>query len=184
MDEDDQPSTSSASRSVNVDIDEDIGNDLDDEDLVLNDEAAEIARLQLPEEDEKPKEELDPKERDERIAKIDFRCSACDMHELVHYFGREPPFALGIKYLENTFVMRDPFQPPPPRWQMKPEYYIAIGSHCSSCSKVVCKDAACSYYYTKTVCLPCGKAELKDWPVEAQARFRKQLAAAEADKDK
>ncbi|EDW24188.1 GL23522 [Drosophila persimilis] len=167
----DQPSTSSVSLSID--------NDLADEDLVLNDESAEIARLQLPEEDQ-PQDKLEPLEEDERIAKIDFRCSACDMHELVHYFGRQPPFALGIKYLEDTYVMRDPFQPPPPRWQSKPEYYIAMGSKCSSCSKVVCKDGACSFYYTRTVCLPCGKAELKDWPVEAQARLRKQLE----DKDK
>ncbi|XP_017143047.1 cysteine-rich DPF motif domain-containing protein 1 [Drosophila miranda] len=163
----DQPSSSSISLSID--------NDLADEDLVLNDESAEIARLQLPEEDQQPQDKLEPLEEDERIAKIDFRCSACDMHELVHYFGRQPPFALGIKYLEDTYVMRDPFQPPPPRWQSKPEYYIAMGSKCSSCSKVVCKDAACSFYYTRTVCLPCGKAELKDWPVEAQARLRKQL---------
>ncbi|XP_001358984.2 cysteine-rich DPF motif domain-containing protein 1 [Drosophila pseudoobscura] len=168
----DQPSTSSVSLSID--------NDLADEDLVLNDESAEIARLQLPEEDRQPQDKLEPLEEDERIAKIDFHCSACDMHELVHYFGRQPPFALGIKYLEDTYVMRDPFQPPPPRWQSKPEYYIAMGSKCSSCSKVVCKDAACSFYYTRTVCLPCGKAELKEWPVEAQARLRKQLE----DKDK
>ncbi|XP_039491529.1 cysteine-rich DPF motif domain-containing protein 1 [Drosophila santomea] len=147
----------------------------DDEDFVLDNEAEEIKRLQLPEEEKKP---IDPEEADERIARIEFNCSGCEMHEMVHYFGRKPPFALGVEYPEDNYVMRDPFQPPPPRWQTQPEYYITLGTKCSTCSKSVCKDPGCSFYYTASFCLPCGKEELKNWPVEAQARIRKQLSAS------
>ncbi|KAH8381580.1 hypothetical protein KR093_008678, partial [Drosophila rubida] len=148
----------------------------DIEDLLIKDDAAEIERLQLPAQSQEPQDTQ--QEDDERIAQIEFRCSCCDMHEFVHYYGREPPFALGILFREDTFVMRDPFQAPPPRRQFKPEFYIAMGVKCSRCSKVVCRDTTCSFYYTKTFCLPCGSETLKSWPVEAQTRLRKQLAAA------
>ncbi|KAI8045926.1 cysteine-rich DPF motif domain-containing protein 1 [Drosophila gunungcola] len=151
----------------------------DEEDLFLDNETAEIERLKLPEEDKKP---TDPEEEDERVARIDFLCSGCEMHEMVHYFGRKPPFSLGIKYPEDNYVMRDPFQPPPPRWQTKAEYYISLGAKCSICSKTVCKDPGCSFYYTATFCLPCGQEKLKNWPAEAQARLRKQLAVSKGDK--
>ncbi|KAH8407155.1 hypothetical protein KR222_009557, partial [Zaprionus bogoriensis] len=153
----------------------------DDEALrLVDDDAAEIARLQLPAQRDNVLATEVEEENDERVARIEFHCKSCDMRELVHYFGREPPFALGVKFREESFVMRDPFQAPPPRWQSKPEFYIALGAKCAICAKDVCKDAACSFYYTKTFCLPCGKDELKSWPVEAQARLRKQLAAKDS----
>ncbi|KAH8383242.1 hypothetical protein KR009_007530 [Drosophila setifemur] len=150
-----------------------------DEDILVQNEAVEIACLELRPKDEKLP---DPAEEDERVARIDFHCSGCNMHELVHYFGMQPPFALGIKYPEENYVMRDPFQPPPPRWQSKPEYYISLGAKCFSCLKTVCKDPGCSFYYTATFCLPCGMEKLKNWPVEAQTRLRKQLAVSQSDK--
>ncbi|KAL7730251.1 hypothetical protein ACLKA6_016517 [Drosophila palustris] len=152
----------------------------DDGDLIehLDSDAAEIARLELPAQSEPQAQAED--DDDERIARIEFHCSSCDMHEMVHYYGTEPPFALGVKFREDSYVMRDPFQAPPPRWQSKPEFYVALGVNCSLCSKVVCKDSTCSFYYTKTYCLPCGSAELKSWPVEAQTRLRKQLAAKQS----
>lgn len=146
--------------------------DDDDDDLNLDNEAAEIRRLQLPTSTE-PLVQDD----DERVANIEFNCSACDMHEMVHFYGRAPPFALGVKFREDSYVLRDPFQAPPPRWQSKPEFYVSLGAKCAICGQVVCKDTSCSFYYTKTYCLPCARAELKSWPVEAQSRLRKQLAA-------
>lgn len=146
---------------------------IEDDDLCLDNEASEIQRLQLT----APVEPQPQEDLDERVATIEFHCSGCNMHEMVHYYGRTPPFALGIKFREDSYVLRDPFQAPPPRWQSKPEFYVALGVNCSSCNKAVCKDTSCSFYYTKTFCLECGKVELKNWPVEAQSRFRKQLAA-------
>ncbi|XP_068157449.1 cysteine-rich DPF motif domain-containing protein 1 [Drosophila tropicalis] len=151
--------------------------------LPLDTEAAEIARLQPNSTNSQPDNQT-AEEDDERIAKIQFRCYACDMREMVHYYGREPPFALGIEFREDTYVMRDPFQAPPPRWQSKPEFFISLGVHCCICSQVVCKDPACSYYYTQTYCLPCGSKELKSWPPEAQMRLRKQLEAANKKREK
>ncbi|EDV94732.1 cysteine-rich DPF motif domain-containing protein 1 [Drosophila grimshawi] len=140
---------------------------------LLDDDGADIQRLKLPAPTEKPEDDVD-----ERIARIEFHCSVCNMHELVHYYGKEPPFGLGIRFREDSFVMRDPFQAPPPRWQSKAEYYVALGVKCATCGKPVCKDAACSFYYTQTYCLPCGSVQLKSWPVEAQSKLRKQLAAS------
>ncbi|ALC47257.1 CG11755, partial [Drosophila busckii] len=139
-------------------------------DLKVENEEEEIARLQLP-----PPVPQDIRDDKERIATIEFKCSGCDMQELVHYFGQKPPFAIGVKFREDTYVMRDPFQAPPQRWKLKPEFYVAIGAHCAMCNKVVCKDTSCSIYYTKTYCLQCGFAKSKSWPVEAQTKLRKQL---------
>lgn len=146
----------------------------------LNDNAVNVPCLEPNEKDEKQQNRDDI---DERIARIDFHCSGCDMHELVHYFGREPPFALGIQYKEDNYVLRDPFQPPPQGGRPIPEYYISLGSKCSSCLKTVCKGSGCSFFYTATVCVPCGKTMLKDWPVDAQTRFRKQLVVNQSDKE-
>ncbi|KAH8267325.1 hypothetical protein KR018_006891 [Drosophila ironensis] len=143
------------------------------DELPLEDEEAEVARLKLP-----PKRQSPPPRDDD--ATIEFRCSTCDMREMVHYFGRKPPFALAICYAEDNYVMRDPFQPPPPRHQKRAEYYISLGAKCAACSKIVCRDSACSYFYTATFCTDCAKAKLKEWPVEAQTRFRKQLASSES----
>lgn len=152
----------------------------DDDGLHLDDDAAEIARLELPAQSESAPVAEAEADNDERVAQIEFQCTSCQMRELVHYYGREPPFALGVKFREDNFVMRDPFQAAPPRWQSKPEFYITLGVKCASCDQVVCKDSTCSFYYTRTYCLPCGAKELKSWPVEAQTRLRKQLAAKES----
>ncbi|XP_030370104.1 cysteine-rich DPF motif domain-containing protein 1 [Scaptodrosophila lebanonensis] len=149
-------------------------------DLPQDNEEAEIARLQLPEQNQSLNAQEDVEADDERIARIEFHCKECDMHELVHYYGRNPPFALGVQFREDSYVMRDPFQAPPPRWQSKSENFLALGAKCTTCAKIVCKDAACSIYYTHTYCLPCARLELKSWPVEAQAKLRKQLVAKEA----
>ncbi|XP_017100376.2 cysteine-rich DPF motif domain-containing protein 1 [Drosophila bipectinata] len=143
-----------------------------------NNNAVNVPRLEPTEKDQNSQKRDDI---DARIARIDFRCSGCYMHELVHYFGREPPFALGIRYKEDNYVLRDPFQPPPQAGRPVPEYYISMGSKCSSCLKIVCKSSGCSFYYTATFCVPCGKSKLKDWPVDAQTRFRKQLSANQSD---
>ena len=49
-------------------------------------------------------------EKDKKL--IQFKCSICFLSEICHYYGRRPPFARGhIEYIEDSFVMMDPFTP-------------------------------------------------------------------------
>ncbi|KAM7360469.1 cysteine-rich DPF motif domain-containing protein 1 [Cochliomyia hominivorax] len=155
---------------------------------VHNDETSELyikneqAEIDILEKDNSKKlSDIDTKletetQDDERIAKIKFRCSSCDMEEMVHYFGIEPTFVFGIKFNEPTYIMRDPFQAPPPRWKPKAEYFVALGAHCKLCNCVICKDNDCSFFYINTYCLDCAKKTAPKFPLDIQQKLRKQLA--------
>lgn len=147
------------------------------DELEIKSEKEEIEQLlvQLPE--SQTNEPPSPAEEDDRIPRINFCCSSCGMNEMVHYKGTEPPFVLGVKLLEESYIMRDPFQQHPPRWKKKPEYFISLGAHCCLCSQVVCRDVECSFFYVSTFCLDCAKGALKSFPLEVQTKLRKQLAS-------
>ncbi|XP_017472584.1 PREDICTED: cysteine-rich DPF motif domain-containing protein 1 [Rhagoletis zephyria] len=147
-------------------------NKYDDLQLNVRDEKAEIASLKLPAAETITTEH----QNDDHKPKILFQCSACCMKEVVHYYGKNPQFVYGLKLLEDSFVMRDPFQPTPIRWKPKAEYFIVVGAKCSVCKNVVCKDAECSFYFTLTYCLSCVESNMNKFPIEAQAKLRKQLA--------
>ncbi|XP_055903823.1 cysteine-rich DPF motif domain-containing protein 1 [Eupeodes corollae] len=143
--------------------------------FVIKSEKEEIEQLKLP--TECPTEPPLPAEEDDRIPRINFTCSSCEMNEMVHYKGTEPPFVLGVKLMEESYVMRDPFQQHPPRWRKKPEFFICLGAHCCLCDRIVCKDAECSFFYVSTFCLNCAKEAVKSFPLEVQTKLRKQLAS-------
>ncbi|XP_065372466.1 cysteine-rich DPF motif domain-containing protein 1 [Calliphora vicina] len=145
--------------------------------LYIKNDKAEIELLEstdtkTKDKDEKPEVAQD----DERIAKIKFYCSCCDMEEMAHYFGLEPSFVFGIKFNEPTYIMRDPFQAPPPRWKAKAEYFVALGAHCKICENVVCKDSECSFFYINSYCLNCVKKVASTFPLDIQQKLRKQMA--------
>ena len=57
-------------------------------------------------------EKSDEKGLDEERKSIEFKCSICNLAEICHYFGKCPPFARGqIEYVDDSFVMMDPFTP-------------------------------------------------------------------------
>lgn len=149
-------------------------NNYDDLQLNVKDDEAEILRLEdaanVPISLEKCESQSD-----ERIPKIKFQCTICNMLEMVNYYGKTPPFVYGLKLLEDSFVLRDPFQPPPFRWKPKAEYFIIMGAKCAVCENVVCKGPECSFYYTCSYCLACAKKYINSFPLEAQAKLRKQL---------
>lgn len=148
-------------------------NSYDDLQLNVKDDEAEISRLEAAENVTKSSEKCE--QSDERVPKIKFQCSTCNMLEMVDYYGKTPAFVYGIKLLEDSFVLRDPFQPPPIRWKPKAEYFVIIGAKCTVCENVVCKGAECSFYYTCTYCLACAKKYTNKFPIESQAKLRKQL---------
>lgn len=114
---------------------------------------------------EQPKEE----EEDE---KIQFLCHECKLSELVDYFGKRPTFVKNIEFLEDTFVMKDPFSAPPSRLGNRSftEYFISIGSNCVMCSFSICKD--CSIFYDATFCFKCAYKQVMSFPLEIQQKIR------------
>ncbi|XP_055851976.1 cysteine-rich DPF motif domain-containing protein 1 [Episyrphus balteatus] len=151
---------------------------LPSEELDIKTEKDEIDQLKLPKEEPSTEPPL-PAEEDDRIPRINFCCSSCGMNEMVHYKGTEPPFVLGVKLMEENYIMRDPFQQHPPRWRKKPEFFICLGAHCCLCDRLVCRDVECSFYYVSTFCVDCAKEALKSFPLEVQTKLRKQLASVQ-----
>lgn len=116
----------------------------------------------------------------EPIPKIQFNCANCPFSEQCEYKGRQPPFANKVKFLEECYVMQDPFSPPPGKLSDKSssEYFIVLGADCSSCGRTVCAAGTCSIFYGKSFCLQCAYRMVKDFPLEIQSKIRKLVAAA------
>jgi hypothetical protein len=109
--------------------------------------------------------------------KIPFLCRECSMSELVHYFGKKPPFVRNVEFLEDAYIMKDPFSAPPARNGKRSftEYFLVIGSNCKICESPVCKD--CSVFYSNTFCIHCAYAHVSQFPVEIQSKIRKEFSA-------
>jgi Cysteine-rich domain len=116
-------------------------------------------------------------EQPDEPEKINFKCSACGMIEMVDYFGKCPPFTRNIELIEESYIMKDPFTAPPTRHGKRSftEYFIVLGSHCIICSLIVCKD--CSLFYKSTFCYVCAEAEVSRFPLEIQSKIRKEILA-------
>lgn len=119
----------------------------------------------------------------EKLELIDFLCSSCNMHEKCHYFGRTPPFANQIEFFEDCYVMKDPFSNQPTKLISKSDYFLVLGSECSSCKKVVCKDIECSIYYKLSYCLTCAKENIKQFPIEVQGKISKAVQKKKISKE-
>lgn len=109
--------------------------------------------------------------------KIAFLCKECSMSELVHYFGKKPPFVKNIEFNEDSYIMKDPFSIPPSRNGKRSytEYFIVIGSDCVICRSTVCKD--CSIFYNNTFCYRCAHERVSQFPLEIQSKIRKEYLA-------
>lgn len=109
----------------------------------------------------------------EKQDKIQFLCKECSMTELVNYYGKKPPFTRNIEFIEESYIMKDPFSAPPSRNSKRSytEYFIVIGSKCCICEETFCKD--CSIYYDKTFCYRCAYKHVAEYPLEIQSKIRK-----------
>jgi Cysteine-rich domain len=105
--------------------------------------------------------------------KIKFLCNECGMSERVHYYGKNPPFVKNIEFLEDTYIMKDPFAPPPTRNGKRSytEYFLSVGAHCFFCKNSFCKD--CSIYFNHTFCFRCAHDRVSQFPLEVQSKIRK-----------
>ena len=61
-----------------------------------------------------------------------FACSNCTNRYPYDYFGRRPPLAPSFTYLEDVFVMRDPFV------DQAANAPLVLGGVCGACDKRVC----------------------------------------------
>ena len=101
---------------------------------------------------------------------IKFSCFICGIQEICHYFGRKPPFVIKqIEFVEDTYVMRDPFTPR----ETGRAHFLQIGGHCGKCERSVCVD--CSTFYSKRYCNECCAEYLSEFPPEIGLKIQKQL---------
>lgn len=108
------------------------------------------------------------KKEEEKRKPVPFKCSVCGLNEICHYYGRKPAFARGqIEYVEDTFVMMDPFCP---REKGKPNF-LTVGGKCRHCGNDVCLD--CSIFYAKRICRDCALLHFDEFPNEVQAKLKK-----------
>lgn len=117
------------------------------------------------------------KQAPEEVEKINFKCKGCGMSEMVDYFGKSPPFTKNIEFIEESYVMKDPFSQPPTKHGTRSftEYFIVLGCHCVLCESIVCKD--CSIFYKSTFCLSCAESEILEFPLELRSKIRKEVLA-------
>mmetsp|Transcript_21306 Transcript_21306/g.36588 ORF Transcript_21306/g.36588 Transcript_21306/m.36588 type:complete len:108 (-) Transcript_21306:725-1048(-) len=88
----------------------------------------------------------------------EFVCNSCQFYSHCDYFGRKPPFFPRMVFLEEAYVIRDPFCPEP-----RP---VFLGAHCVSCKEAVCPN--CSVFYGVRFCLSCANKTMEALPDEVQ----------------
>lgn len=98
-----------------------------------------------------------------------FHCQGCGLTETYHYYGRKPPFHKGVTFLEDCYLLRDPFQ------SDSGGSFLLLGAECTACSRVVCQATTCSIFYTKRFCVNCANATIEEFPPEMHQRIRKGL---------
>ena len=107
---------------------------------------------------------------DASAAEIKFCCFKCGLQETCHYFGRNPPFVSNqIEFVEDSFVMRDPFSPR----ETGRAHFLLVGGNCGKCGRTVCVE--CSTFYAKRFCNDCCKQYLSEFPPEIGTKIQKKL---------
>lgn len=123
----------------------------------------------------KDQKQLKPEEEEEQ--KIQFLCYECGQSELVDYYGRNPPFVKNIEFLEDNYIMKNPFSAPPSRQANNrsfTEFFINIGANCVICKNSYCKD--CSLFYSTTFCYRCAIEHVSEFPLELRSKIRKKIS--------
>jgi len=93
-----------------------------------------------------------------------FTCRECGKEWHFDFFGHKPPFAPLLVFLEEAYVMRDPF--PNPKQHSKQQAALFLGSKCSVCKEDVCQGKQCSLFYAKRFCMTCAASNKQHFPTE------------------
>lgn len=96
-----------------------------------------------------------------------FTCYVCGMNEKYTYFGRRPKFAPDYSFLEDVYLLKDPFSSP------NQKSFLFLGSHCCLCNKMVCQSQECSLFFSKRFCLNCAHSNSREFPFEIQQELNK-----------
>lgn len=92
-----------------------------------------------------------------------FTCSFCHLKERYDYKGAKPSFARQLVYLEDCYIMKDPFSLP-----NKGEVLV-LGADCSICKRIVC--LGCSIFYTQRFCLKCASINIQKLPFQLHGKI-------------
>jgi len=118
-----------------------------------------------------------PADKEEKSAeeqRLTFHCAACGMTERCDYFGRQPRrFLKSIMFLEDCYVLEDPFGSGLGGEEEGGDKFIVLGSHCVVCGDCVCQAAACSVFYTKRFCVSCVRQNADKFPQEVVGKLPK-----------
>lgn len=93
-----------------------------------------------------------------------FTCSYCSLQERYDFKGTKPPFARQLTYLEECYIMKDPFSLP-----NKGEVLV-LGADCNFCIKPVC--LGCSIYFGKRFCFECASNNVHNLPSQLQPKIK------------
>nr|CAD7586236.1 unnamed protein product [Timema genevievae] len=66
----------------------------------------------------------------------EFVCSTCGLTEHYTYKGKQPPFCKKISFIDDSYVMKDPFSPP------NKNQFLLLGSDCHLCNKQLSSSSA------------------------------------------
>jgi hypothetical protein len=80
-------------------------------------------------------------------------CSVCQASYPYDYFGRRPPFAPSFTFLEDSFLLKDPFS------DAIANAVVCVGSRCGACWTTVCASPGCSIFYSVRMCAVCVNDE-------------------------
>ncbi|XP_053055499.1 cysteine-rich DPF motif domain-containing protein 1 isoform X1 [Acinonyx jubatus] len=75
-----------------------------------------------------------------------FKCQLCALTAPYSYVGQKPPDTQSVVFLEESYVMKDPFTSDKGR-------FLVLGSQCSLCSRLVCVGPVGEHR-----CLPLGNS--------------------------
>lgn len=90
-----------------------------------------------------------------------FECADCGLNEEYNYFGKSPPFCRGIKFIEESYVVRDPFSA---YSSANNANFLLLGSNCTVCCRMTCQE--CSVFFSKRFCARCYKVCANQLPEE------------------
>ena len=130
---------------------------------------------------------FDSRSRDARPRGADaersFECRVCRARHRFDYFGRRPPWCATVTFLEEAYVMRDPFVAPP-RDRKSARSPLCLGAPCRLCGRAVCSLPSCSLFYAVRMCRTClTPAVVRQLPAQVQAIIKRDMAASRAARD-
>jgi len=104
---------------------------------------------------------------DKSAAQQIFECADCGLREEYHFFGKRPPFCKSIVFVEDSYIIRDPFT----LQSGNNANFLLLGGNCSVCTKMTCQE--CSIFFTKRFCADCSQINCQLLPEELRKKKKK-----------